>query len=260
MKKIGFIGTGNMGGALAYAASLSKLGEIYLANRTPAKAKELAKKYHVNYVTNKKAASLDYVFIGVKPHQVKALIKDIKSEFKKDVVLVSMAAGVTIDSLKEYAGDVKIIRILPNTPVLVGEGMSLYSCSDDVKKEDVEYFLELMKYSGKLEYIDESLIDAASSITGCGPAFADMFIDALADGGVACGLTRKQAIRFASQMLVGTGKLQLETQKHPDQLKDEVCSPGGSTIEGVIALEKGGFRVGVIEAVMASYNKNKKLG
>lgn len=260
MKKIGFIGTGNMGGALAYAASLSKVGEIYLANRTPSKAEELAKKYNVSFVTNKEAAKCDYVFIGVKPHQVEKLLKDLKDQFNPNTVLVSMAAGVTIKKLEEYAGDIKIIRILPNTAVMVNEGMSLYSYNDNISKDDIDYFLELMQHSGKLEHIEESLIDAASSITGCGPAFADMFIDALADGGVACGVPRKQAIRFASQMLIGAGKLALESNKHPDQLKDEVCSPGGSTIEGVIALEKGGFRASVINAVISSYNKNKKLG
>ena len=260
MKKISFIGTGNMGKALACAVSKSGNSELYLANRTAKKAKDLAKMINAKYATNTKAAECDYVFLGVKPYQIEELINEIKESFNKDIVLVSMAAGVTIEKLEKYAGDIKIIRILPNTAVMVGEGMCLYSYNNKVSKDDIDYFLELMKYSGRLEHIDESLIDAASSITGCGPAFADMFIDALADAGVACGVPRKKAIEFAAQMLVGTGKLALATGKHPDALKDEVCSPAGSTIEGVIALEKGNFRASVIDAVICSYNKNKKLG
>lgn len=258
MKTVGFIGTGNMGSALARAVSKSEIASIKLANRTKKKASDLAKEIGGKVVTNKQAANSDFVFLAVKPYQAKEVLAEIKSSLNYNTVIVSMMNGYTIDKLRKEI-NLPIIRIMPNTPVAVGEGMTLYTFSDDVKKEDVETFKELMKNSGKLEIVDEHLFDEVSAITGCGPAYADMFVDALAIAGVKLGIPRKRAEVFAAQMLLGSSKLMLESGKHPEQLKDEVCSPGGSTIEGVVALEKNAFKSSVIEAILAAYKKNKEM-
>lgn len=259
MKSVGIIGTGKMGSCLAISISKSKKAQLFLANRTASKAKDLAKKLNGKYATNKQAAACDIVVIAVKPNQALDVIKEIKSSFKDKAIIISTMAGWTIKRLEEETG-LPVIRIMPNTPCLINEGMTLYDYGRNVNKEDLDFCLQILKNTGRVEKIEERLIDAASAITGCGPAYVDIFVDALADGAVAEGVPRALAIEFAAQMLVGSGKLVLESKKHPAELKDEVCSPAGSTIEGVIELEKGGFRASVINAVRAACEKNKKLG
>ena len=175
----------------------------------------------------------------------------MKSAFdeNRDAIIVSMLAGVTTDTLGEYFGNRKIIRIMPNTPATVGEGMMLVAGNKMVSDWDVASFKELMSMSGEVDDIPESLIDAATAVSGCGPAFVYMFIEAMADGGVKCGLPRDVAIKYAAQTLIGGAKMVLETGRHPEELKDAVCSPGGSTIAGVHSLEKGAFRSCIIDAV-----------
>jgi len=257
MQTVGFIGTGNMGGALALAVSKSGIADIKLANRTKQKALDLAKQINGEVVDNLKAANCDFVFLGVKPYQGKEVIEQIKNSFKDNTIVVSMMASWNVEQLHQLI-DKPIIRIMPNTPVCIGEGMSLYVCSDDVSNDDEQLFLQLMKESGKLAKVEEKLFDAIATITSCGPAFVDMYIDALADAGVKLGIAKKSAIEYAAQMLVGSAKLVMQSDKHPVALKDEVCSPAGSTIEGVISLEKNNFRNTVIEAILASYDKLKK--
>ena len=175
-------------------------------------------------------------------------------------VLCSMAAGLSIARIQEMAGeDFPVIRIMPNTPASVGEGMIQY-CSSNVTAEEEEAFLKIMAPAGRLDAVPESLIDAASCVSGCGPAWVYQFIEALADGGVACGLPRAKAQEYAAQMVLGSAKLVLESGKHPGELKDAVCSPGGSTIQGVRVLEEHGLRGAVMDAVIASYNKTKEMG
>ena len=263
MPTIGFVGTGNMGGALARAAAMEKNNSILLANRTPAKAQALedaigAKAVDNNEVLNK----ADYIFIGVKPQMLKGLaetVAPVLAARAERFVLVSMAAGSSIEYLQGLFGNWPVIRIMPNTPASIGKGMILYACSDSVTDAEEQGFLNAMQGAGRFMKLEEKLIDAGSSVSGCGPAFADLFIEALADGGVACGLTRKQAMEMAAQMLLGSAALVLESGKHPGLLKDEVCSPGGSTIQGVRKLEEKGFRSAVFEAVVAAYEKNKSL-
>ncbi len=149
---------------------------------------------------------------------------------------------------------------MPNTPAAIGEGMILYACGDGVTKEEEQVFLSAMAGAGRFSPLAENLIDAGSAVSGCGPAFLDLFLEALADGGVACGLPRAQALEFAAQMAVGAGRLVLESGSHPGVLKDAVCSPGGSTIQGVRTLEAAGFRSAVMEAVIAAWKKNRALG
>ena len=178
-----------------------------------------------------------------------------------DAVFVSMLAGVSLDRLAEMlGGEKKIIRIMPNTPSAVGQGLMLVSANDRVTAEELAAFKALMAESGLLDDLPEHLIDAASAVSGCGPAYAYMFVEALADGAVKCGVPRAKAMRYAAQMLLGSASLLLETGEHPGDLKDAVCSPGGSTIAGVAALEDRGFRGAAIAAVEAAYRRTKELG
>ena len=173
---------------------------------------------------------------------------------KDRFVLVSMAAALTIPDLRERGcGDWPLIRIMPNTPSAIGEGVIFYTC-DGVTAEEEAAFLENMAGAGRLLPLDDHLMDAGSAVAGCGPAFVD-----LADGGVACGLTRPMAMECAAQTLIGAARLMLETGRHPGALKDAVCSPGGATIQGVRALEAGGFRSAVMEAVIAAYEKSAEM-
>ena len=144
---------------------------------------------------------------------------------------------------------------MPNTPASIGEGMILYTCGEGVTSQEQEAFLSAMSGAGRLTALPENLIDAGSAVSGCGPAFVDLFIEALADGGVACGLPRPAAMELAAQMVAGSARLVLESGRHPGELKDAVCSPGGTTIQGVRALEQRGFRGSVMEAVIAAYEK-----
>lgn len=260
-----FIGTGNMGGALARAAA-KKVGggELLLANRTPAKAQALAEELGGKAVSNTEAAAEGrFIFLGVKPQMMAEMLAEIAPVLARrddGFTLVTMAAGLSIDRIRALAGgNYPVIRIMPNTPAAIGEGMILYCRSENTDQETLDRFLELMSAAGRLSPVPEKLIDAGSVVSGCGPAFVDMFIEALADGGVACGLPRKDALEYAAQMVMGSAKLLLESGKHPGELKDAVCSPGGTTIQGVRALEKNGFRGAVIEAVIAAYEKNEEL-
>ena len=262
--KIGFIGTGNMGGALATAAAKTDAG-ILLCNRTMAKAEALAQALKCNTATAQEiAATCDYIFLGVKPQMMGDLLSSLAptlSSRTTPFVLVSMAAGLTMQTLQQMAGgNYPTIRIMPNTPVAVGSGVILYDATENVTAEALTGFLKAMSQAGFLDRLPEKLIDAGSAVSGCGPAFVSMFIEALSDGGVACGLPREKALALAAHTLQGTAALLLETGKHPGVLKDEVCSPGGSTIQGVKALENGNLRATVMAAVQAAHTRNQELG
>ena len=265
MANFGFIGTGNMGGALARAARKVLSGDqILLANRTAAKAEALAAELQCRVVNNETAAKeADYLFLGVKPQMMTAMLAELQPVLaaRRDrFVLVTMAAGLTITDIQRMAGgDYPVLRIMPNTPAAIGEGMVLYAPGAGVTETEVQTFLDAMAGAGRFSPLPEKLIDAGSAVAGCGPAFADLFIEALADGGVACGLPRAQALEFAAQMVAGSARLVLESGQHPGTLKDGVCSPGGTTIQGVRTLEAGGFRSAVMEAVIAAYEKNFDL-
>ena len=261
-RKIGFIGTGNMGAAIA-AAVAGEGRELLLANRTPAKAQALAEQLGARVVKNPEAAGeCDLLFLGVKPQMMGDMLDDIAPILRTRTdhfVLVTMAAGLTCDTIRDMAGgDYPVIRIMPNTPCAIGKGVVQY-CGLGVEEEELAEFAALMAPAGLIDRVDEKLIDAASAVSGCGPAFAYLFIEALADGAVACGLPRDKAMAYAAQMLAGSAELALNSGKHPGALKDAVCSPGGTTIQGVRALEEGGFRAAAMNAVIAAYEKTLSL-
>ncbi len=263
--KIGFIGTGNMGTALATAVAKSAPDtKLYFADFLKEKAEKTAK--DLSGISSDNITLIkecDMVFLGVKPQVLPALLSEIApfvKERKGELTLVTMAAGVKIGSLLSALGEeTPVIRIMPNTPVMVGEGVIVY-CSKNVSKEEEKIFASYLSSGGLVEKIEEEKIDAASALHGCGPAFAYLFVEALADGAVSCGLSREAALRFAAKTVKGAAEMVLETGKHPGELKDAVCSPGGSTIEGVRALEEGGFRGTTMDAVLASYEKTLALG
>lgn len=257
--KIGFIGAGNMGSALATAA---KDSELFIYDKDAKKAEALASALGAKCAEAKDIAkNCDFIFLGVKPNVIPAAVAEIKDYIGKGSTVVSMAAGVSIDTIEKHFGkSVPIIRIMPNTPVSVNAGMILWCANALVSGETANAFLSAMENAGVFDNIDESKIDAASAVSGCGPAFVYMFIEALADGGVQCGLTREAAQKYAEVTLMGAAKLALESGKHPGALKDAVCSPGGSTIAGVHALEDGAFRATAADAVLAAYERTLELG
>ena len=266
MSKIGCIGTGNMGGALARA--IGKSGhELYLSDFFRDKAEALAKEIGENAHVSDNAEIVrecDMILLGVKPQMLAALANELRDSLaarQQPVCLVSMAAGVTLARLGELFGTaLPILRIMPNTPAAVGAGMILVCENEHVSENDKTLLNTALSFAGKLDPIPEALIDAASAVSGCGPAFVCLFVEALADGGVRCGLPRDKALSYAIETLKGTATLLSESGKHPARVKDEVCSPAGSTIEGVTALENGGFRSLTIDAVTAAYERTKELG
>ena len=266
MATFGFIGCGNMGGALAHAVCKTvPADQVFLTNRTVEKAKALAEELGCCVALDNEAVagSADFIFLGVKPQMMADMLADIAPVLAKretPFVLVSMAAGLTISAIRTMAGgEYPVIRIMPNTPVSTGEGMTLYTLSDNVSAAEEKAFLSALEASGRLSPLPEKLMDAGSAVSGCGPAFVDLFIEALADGGVACGLPRAQAMELAAQMVLGSAKLVLESGKHPGALKDAGCSPGGTTIQGVRTQERNGFRSSATEAVIAAYEKTLEL-
>ena len=265
MIKVGFIGAGNMGSALAKAAVSVSDTKVYLYDKSEDKAKEVAKAIGAEFSSNEKIAKeCDYIFLAVKPNIVPAAAGEIKDALfsRKDYAIVSMAAGVSLASLENaFSGaDAPIIRIMPNTPVSLGRGMTLWCRNEKVTDDLAKGFEKIMSNSGRLDSIPEKLIDAASAVSGCGPAFVYMFIEALADGGVECGLPRDKALIYACETLIGAAEMVKTGDKHPEELKDAVCSPGGSTIAGVHALEVGAFRASAANAVIEAYKKTLTLG
>lgn len=264
MAKFGFIGVGNMGGAIAMAAAKAvDPAEILVSALHPDRAHGFADQIGAKASDNKTIArEVKFLVLGVKPQFMESVLKELKPilEVRTDCILVTMAAGLTMRNISDMVGGgYPVIRIMPNTPAKVGRGVILYDANDRVRKEDLEEFLAAMGDAGVLDHLPEHLIDAGSAVAGSGPAYVCAFLEALADGGVACGLSRAAAVRYAAQMMLGTAQLLLETGDHPGQLKDAVCSPGGSTIQGMRALEAGGMRSAVMEAVIATYQKNKEF-
>jgi len=260
--KAGFIGAGNMGAALLRSVAAAVGGEnvavFDLSEEKAAKAASLTGAACVSAEEIYKNSK--FIFFAVKPNAIEKVLSGAASQIKGKSVIVSMAAGISIAKIRSAVGSDNVIRIMPNTPAAIGEGMILYTPDKSIAPDDEKEFLAVMDRCGVVDKIDEKLIDAASALSGCGPAFVYMFIEGLADGAVACGLSREKALLYAKQTILGAASLSMTSGKHPEELKDAVCSPGGTTIEGVLALERSSFRSAAADAVIAAYEKTSKLG
>lgn len=258
--KYGFIGCGNMGGALCRALAKTTK-DIAVSDFDFGKAESLTKELGLTATDNKTVAqNCKMIFLGVKPQVAFDMLGGIKDIIQKSKpVLISMAAGISTDKIKAFVGDLPVIRIMPNTPVSVGKGVILYS-SNGADKDTVDTFVKDMAFSGKLYPLSEDLIDAGCSVSGCGPAFTYTFASALAKGGEQCGLSPKAALEFAAATMSGAAEMLLTSNKTAAELTDAVCSKGGSTIEGVNVLKNSDFEKIVVDCVKAAYKRNKELG
>ena len=255
--KYGFIGCGNMGGAIAKALA-SKNIDLAVTDRS-GKAKALGFPYTSAADI---AGNAERIFLGVKPHMMQGVLENLKPILQeKKPLLITMAAGLTMERIAEMAGDdLPVIRIMPNTPTAIGKGVIQYCANELVPEEVLSDWLRDMTPCGLVDALEERLIDAASALSGSGPAYMYIFLEALADGAVACGIPRAKAYEYAAMTMVGSAEMYLQTKQHPGALKDAVCSPGGSTIAGVKALEEGAFRASVMNCVAATCNRNKEVG
>ena len=259
--KYGFIGCGNMGGAIAKALS-TETKDILISDpseQAAVTAQQLGLTLGNNIAV---AESCDRVFLAVKPQMMTAVLAEIGPTLAKyKPTVITIAAGIEIAQIMQWIGTpIPIIRIMPNTPVAVGKGMIVYCRNELVSDDILKDFLFDMRHCGTLDAIDEKLIDVASALSGSGPAYAYVLMEALADGAVACGLPRKKAIAYAAATLEGAAQMLITSGSHPGELKDAVCSPGGSTIAGIQILEQRGFRGAAFDCVVAAWKKNKELG
>lgn len=263
--KVGFIGSGNMAGAIIGGAIKSGYlspENIYISDLDENKTNDLQRLYGIKVAKDniELVKVTEVIVLSVKPHIYRIVLDEIKEYIKEDTLLVTIAAGLTLDYVKGFFNsDVKVIRTMPNTPALVGEGMTALTYKAPVTKENVDFVDGLFSSFGLVEIIDEAYIDAFSSLCGSSPAFIDMFIEAMADAAVLMGLPRNRAYIMAAQAVKGSAKMVIDTKKHPGELKDMVCSPAGTTIEGVRILEEKSMRSAVIEALIKTTEKAREI-
>jgi pyrroline-5-carboxylate reductase len=227
-----------------------------------AKAATLENELNINNAKNllELVRQSDIILLAVKPNVMGAVLADIKNDLI-DKAVVSIAAGWSADMIKAFIGaDQRVLRLMPNTPLLVGEGMTVFETPHTLTDDEFTFIESIFASLGRVEQAPQRLMDAVTAVSGSGPAYVFMFVEALADAGVLCGLPRAQAVTLAAQTLLGSAKMVLETGSHPGALKDAVCSPGGTTIEAVKSLEESGFRGAVIRAVDACAKKSQSLG
>lgn len=259
---VGFVGAGNMGGAIL-SGMIEKGGfdssSVYVNDYV---ISERVKKLNIN-VTNLSdlVNKSDYIILCVKPNAIVSVLNDIKNiKGYESKVFVSIAAGIKISSIKDILGDVKVVRIMPNLPLTAGEGMTVLCRCKKITDSEFDFVSGIFSGSGEILESGENLIDACTAINGSGPAYVFMFIEALADAAVKNGIKRADAYTLAAQTVLGSAKMLIETGMHPGELKDMVCSPGGTTIAAVAALEENGFRHAVISAVDACAKKASDMG
>ena len=264
--KIGFLGAGKMATALARGfvnAKLVSAKQIAAADPFDAARKNFAKETGAQTVAANLAVAqaANVLILATKPDQAAAALAEISGAFTKNHLVISIAAGVTLAKLEAaLPAGARVIRVMPNTPALVGAGAAGFAPGKYATAADSELAKKLLSAVGLAMQVKESLLDAVTGLSGSGPAYVYQFIEALSDGGVAAGLPRDVATRLAAQTVLGGAKMVLETGQHPGALKDQVTSPGGTTIEGIHELEKGKLRATVMSAVRAATEKSKKLG
>ncbi|MDD3222031.1 MAG: pyrroline-5-carboxylate reductase [Clostridia bacterium] len=260
MKKIGFIGMGNMGQAMLKGClNVFKAEDLLFTALLEKDCQAVSEKTGVEYVMDslKCAEAVKYVVLAIKPQVYPTVLAELQGKIKPEQVVISIAPSYSIAQVKAGLGEgVRVVRAMPNTPAMVGEGMSGVCFSEDNYTDDEKVMVQnFFSAFGKMEVVPESLINAVTAASGSSPAFVYMFIEALADGAVKFGMPRDKAYVFAAQAVMGSAKMVLETGEHPGKLKDNVCSPGGTTIDGVAVLEERGFRSAIIEAASAVYDK-----
>ena len=263
--KLGFIGTGNMASAIMGGIIKNQIipaNEIIGADVMEAGRKRVKEQFGIQVTADNHEVvrNSDVVILSVKPQFYAEVIAEIKDDVREDQIIITIAPGKTLAWLKEQFGkNVKIVRTMPNTPALVGEGMTAACPNEYMTKEEITYVLTLLESFGRVEIIPERLMDTVVSVSGSSPAYVFMFIEAMADAAVSGGMPRAQAYQFAAQAVLGSAKMVLETGKHPGELKDMVCSPAGTTIEAVRVLEEKGFRSAVIEAMKTCEEISKTM-
>ena len=263
--KLGFIGTGNMASAIMGGIIKNQIipaNDIIGADVMEAGRERVKEQFGIQVTADNHEVvnSSDIVILSVKPQFYAEVIAEIKDDVREDQIIITIAPGKTLAWLKEQFGkNVKIVRTMPNTPALVGEGMTAACPNEYMTKEEITYVLTLLESFGRVEIIPERLMDTVVSVSGSSPAYVFMFIEAMADAAVSGGMPRAQAYQFAAQAVLGSAKMVLETGKHPGELKDMVCSPAGTTIEAVRVLEEKGFRSAVIEAMKTCEEISKNM-
>ena len=263
--KLGFIGTGNMASAI--------MGGIIKNNVIPAEEiigadlfapgrERVQKEYGINVTADNKevAQKAETIILSVKPQFYESVIADIKDVVTDKQIIITIAPGKTLAWLAEQFGkDVKIVRTMPNTPAMVGEGMTAVCPNEHLTEDEIAYVKSLLESFSRAEIVPERLMDVVTAVSGSSPAYVFMLIEAMADAAVSGGMPRKQAYQFAAQAVLGSAKMVLDTGKHPGELKDMVCSPAGTTIEAVCTLEELGFRSSIIEAMKVCEEMSRSL-
>jgi pyrroline-5-carboxylate reductase len=264
--RVGFIGTGNMGSPLVKGVAGSGLvapGDVSIYDVDREKANALSKEAGVVLAGSNQEVvkNSDYIILAVKPIYIKSVLEECKDQFDGSKVLISIAVGVSISSIREIIGEeAQVVRTMPNTPVMVGEGMTLICFDANVNTQKRDFVKSLFKCVGKAEELEERLMSEVTALTGSSPAYVYIFIEAMADAAVKSGIPRNMAYRLAAQAVLGSAKMVLESGKHPGELKDQVCSPAGTTIEAVSTLEKNGFRYAVMDAMDECTKKAREIG
>ena len=262
--KLGFIGAGNMAQAMiggVLGSGLLQKDDIIASAATQNTIEKVQKQYGIRTtLNNREAAGADIVFLAVKPAYCGQVIEEIKDTVSEQQVIVSIAAGKTMAWLEEkFGGKRKIIRTMPNTPALVGEGITAVCPNDNISTEELQSVCKILESFGRAEVIQESMMDGVIAVSGSSPAYVFLFIEAMADAAVAEGMPRATAYQFAAQSVLGSARMVLETGKHPGELKDMVCSPAGTTIEAVRVLEREGLRGSVMECMRACADKSRNM-
>lgn len=263
--KLGFIGCGNMASAMIGGILQKKLipaNDIIVSDVNETNLLTAYNQFGILTTTDNLdvVQKSDYIVLSVKPQFYETVITQIKEVLTKEQVIITIAPGKTLSWLESAFGkEIKLVRTMPNTPALVGEGMTGICTNSLVDEKELTYIFTLFSSFGKVEQVSEHLMDAVGAVSGSSPAYIFLLIEAMADAAVSEGMARNQAYQFAAQTVLGSAKMVLETQKHPAQLKDMVCSPAGTTIEGIRVLEEKGFRSAMIEALKACVKKSKEL-
>ena len=265
MSKISFIGSGNMGSAIIsgiISSGLCSPSDITATDVSRTALDSLSDTLRIATTTDNAEAAkkADILFLSVKPNVFSKVIPEIKESVSENTLIISIAAGMSISDIEKlFAKEIKLIRVMPNLNATVGEAMSALCPNKKVDADSLDMAKKIFESIGECEVVDEHLMDAVVAVSGSSPAYAFMFIEALADAAVCEGMPRIQAYKFAAQSLLGSAKLVLESGRHPADLKDAVCSPAGTTIEAVAVLEKEGFRNAIIDAARACAKKNREM-